>query len=43
MTSKDRQPIQQPITTPVPTIVQIITNLQTYVHKCSTHQPLNGG
>jgi hypothetical protein len=43
MTSKDRQPIQQPVTTSVLTIVQIITNLQTYVHKRSTHQPLNGG
>jgi hypothetical protein len=38
----DKQHVQQPITTQVPTIVQVTTNLPTYVPKGFVHQPPNG-
>jgi hypothetical protein len=39
----DRRLVQQPITTLVPTIVWVNTNFPTYVPRCSTHQPSDGG
>ncbi len=43
VTSKERQLVQQLVIAPIPTIVQVTTNLLTYVPRGSAHQPLDGG
>jgi hypothetical protein len=43
VTNKDKQPIQQPVIALILTIIQVTTNLPTYVPKGFTHQPLDGG